>query len=167
MRKTLYEHRARVIMSPMSFVLLLAAVLTAGLYAGFMLTFLIAVMPGLAALPDDQFTSAMRRFNEKVPGPSFLVLFAGVIVFPAAVLVAGTSHWPTVLGALLCAVAGHLITIAGNIPLNTALAGSEGGDDSVARTSFESRWNSLHQARTALSLAAFTLLTVAALQTAR
>ncbi|MER5892249.1 DUF1772 domain-containing protein [Streptomyces sp. NPDC001876] len=151
----------------MTFALLLAAVLTAGLYAGFMLTFLIAVMPGLAALPDDQFTSAMRRFNEKVPGPSFLILFAGVIIFPAAVLIAGTSHWPTVLGALLCAVVGHLITIAGNIPLNTALAGSEGGDDSAARTAFESRWNSLHRVRTVFSLAAFTLLSVAALQTAR
>lgn len=147
----------------MSFALLLAAVLTSGLYAGFMLTFLIGIMPGLAALPDDQFAAAMRRFNEKVPGAAFLVLFAGVIVFPAALLIAGTSHWPTVLAALLCSVVGHLITIAGNIPLNNALAGSKGGDDSAARTAFESRWNSLHQVRTAFSLAAFTLLAVAAL----
>ncbi|MFD4034879.1 DUF1772 domain-containing protein [Streptomyces sp. NPDC058637] len=147
----------------MSYVLLLAAVLVTGLYAGFMLTFMIAVMPGLAALSDDQFASAMRRFNEKVPGPPFLVLFAGVVLLPAAVLVAGTSDWPVVLGALLCSVVGHLITIAGNIPLNNALAGSEGGDDSAARTAFESRWNGLHRARTAFSLLAFTLLIVAAL----
>jgi uncharacterized membrane protein len=59
------------------------AVITTGLYAGFMLTFLVAIMPGLAALSDEGFTAAMRRFNEKVPGPVFLVLFLGVIAFPA------------------------------------------------------------------------------------
>ncbi|WP_443062821.1 hypothetical protein [Streptomyces sp. NBC_00441] len=45
-------------------------VITTGLYAGFLLTFLIAVMPGLTVLPDDGFTAAMRRFNEKAPARS-------------------------------------------------------------------------------------------------
>ncbi|MET8174541.1 DUF1772 domain-containing protein [Streptomyces clavifer] len=147
----------------MSSALLPAAVLTSGLYAGFMLTFMIAIMPGLAALPDEQFASAMRRFNEKVPGPAFLVLFAGVIGFPAAALVMEASDRPAILGALLCAVAGHVLTVAGNIPLNNTLAAAEGGDDSAARTAFETRWNNLHRIRTVLSLAAFVLLTVAAL----
>ncbi|WP_031085188.1 DUF1772 domain-containing protein [Streptomyces sp. NRRL WC-3549] len=147
----------------MSSVLMMAAVLTTGLYAGLLLTFLIAVMPGLAALPDEHFAAAMRRFNESVPGPVFLVLFAGVAGFPAAVLATGTPRWPVVLAGLLCAVAGHLVTVVGNIPLNKALAEAEGGDDTAARAAFESRWNTLHQARTAFSLAAFTLLTLAAL----
>lgn len=143
------------------------AVIANGLYAGFLLTFLIAVMPGLAQLPDDGFTAAMRRFNEKVPGPAFLALFLGVIAFPAAVLATGwdESGWPAVTAALVCAVVSHLITIAGNIRLNKALAASEGtdpGGDSAARTAFEARWNMLHQVRTAFSLAAFALLVVAA-----
>ncbi|WNI24726.1 DUF1772 domain-containing protein [Streptomyces sp. ITFR-16] len=141
------------------------AVIANGLYAGFLLTFLIAVMPGLAQLPDDGFTAAMRRFNEKVPGPAFLVLFLGVIAFPAAVLATGRGEagWPAVTAALVCAVVSHLITIAGNIPLNKALAASEGTEpDSAARTAFEARWNLLHQVRTAFSLAAFALLVVAA-----
>ncbi|MFF2012292.1 DUF1772 domain-containing protein [Streptomyces sp. NPDC058195] len=139
---------------------LILAAITTGLYAGFMLTFLIAVMPGIAALPDEQFTAAMRRFNEKVPGPAFLVLFLGVIAFPAAVVIGGDGGTDRVLAvaALVCAVAGHLITIAGNIPLNTALARSEGGDDSAARTAFESPWNRLHLIRTLLALLAFALL---------
>ncbi|MEU8627850.1 anthrone oxygenase family protein [Streptomyces sp. NPDC048669] len=156
------------------------AVIATGLYAGFLLTFLIAIMPGLAVLPDGDFTAAMRRFNEKVPGPVFLVIFLGVIAFPAAVLVAETDVWgrPPVAAALVCAIGSHLVTIAGNIPLNKALAASESpsqartpmapgegegeGGDSAARTAFEARWNILHQVRTALSLAAFILLTVAA-----
>lgn len=140
------------------------AVITTGLYAGFMLTFLVAIMPGLAALPDEAFTAAMRRFNEKVPGPVFLVLFLGVIAFPVVAVFTehGEDGWPLVVAASACAVVSHLVTIAGNIPLNTALAESEGGDDAAARTAFEARWNALHRFRTALSLAAFVLLTAAA-----
>ncbi|TXS35928.1 anthrone oxygenase family protein [Streptomyces sp. OR43] len=139
------------------------AVITTGLYAGFMITFLVAIMPGLAALPDAGFTAAMRRFNEKVPGPAFLVLFLGVIALPAVAAFTeyGEDGWPLVTVALGCAVVSHLVTIAGNIPLNQALADSEGGDDSAARTAFEARWNARHRVRTALSLAAFVLLAAA------
>ncbi|MGW2176497.1 anthrone oxygenase family protein [Streptomyces sp. NPDC001732] len=136
------------------------AVITTGLYAGFMLTFLIAVMPGLAVLSDERFTDAMRRFNEKVPGPLFLLLFLGVIAFPAVVVFGGTDR-VVALAALACAIGSHLITIVGNIPLNNRLAQSEGGDDSAARTAFEGPWNRLHRVRTLLSLAAFALLAVA------
>ncbi|MFJ6460019.1 DUF1772 domain-containing protein [Streptomyces sp. NPDC091387] len=167
----------------MASLFLALAVITTGLYAGFLLTFLIAIMPGLAVLPDGDFTAAMRRLNEKVPGPVFLVVFLGVIVFPAVALVAEKDVWgrPFLAVALVCAIGSHLVTIAGNIPLNKALAASESpskeaettaregsgegegeGGASVARTAFEARWNILHQARTAFSLAAFILLTIAA-----
>ncbi|MFF9348443.1 DUF1772 domain-containing protein [Streptomyces sp. NPDC014734] len=153
----------------MSSLLLALAVITTGLYAGFLLTFLIAIMPGIAVLPDERFADAMRRFNEKVPGPLFLALFVGVIAFPAAVVVAGGGAdgggggadraWAG--AALACALGSHLVTIVGNIPLNKALATSEGGDDTGARKVFEARWNTLHRVRTVLSLAAFVLLAVA------
>lgn len=140
------------------------AVITTGLYAGFLLTFLIAVMPGLAALPDDRFTAAMRRFNEKVPGPWFLVLFLGAVVFPAVAVFTenGEKGWWLVAVALACAVVSHLVTIGGNIPLNKALAEAEGGDDGAARTAFEAHWNGFHRFRTALSVLAFVLLAAAA-----
>ncbi|MGQ7749502.1 anthrone oxygenase family protein [Streptomyces sp. WC2508] len=147
--------------STLSSSFLALAVITTGLYAGFMLTFLIAIMPGIAALPDERFTAAMRRFNEKVPGPAFLALFLGVIALPAVVVFGdGGRDRVLAVAALVCAVGGHLITIAGNIPLNKALAESEGGDDSAARAAFESPWNRLHRIRTVLSLAAFALLAV-------
>uniref|UniRef100_A0AAU2VV39 DUF1772 domain-containing protein n=1 Tax=Streptomyces sp. NBC_00008 TaxID=2903610 RepID=A0AAU2VV39_9ACTN len=183
----------------MASLFLALAVTTTGLYAGFLLTFLVVVMPGLAALPDDGFTAAMRRINEKVPGPGFLIVFLGVIVLPVLTLIAGTNdwEWPLVAAALACSVVSHVVTIVGNIPLNKALAEAEpvsgtvpaptavqvsvpaapagdggknggmsgardGGGDSAARTAFETRWNILHQVRTALSLAAFVLLIFAA-----
>ncbi|WP_405463130.1 DUF1772 domain-containing protein [Streptomyces anulatus] len=153
-------------MSAMTSLFLVLATIVNGLYAGFMLTFLIAIMPGLADLTDEQFTAAMRRFNEKVPGPVFLVLFLGVVALPAAAFFTGLGEHdeaagPAILGALICGVAGHLVTVTGNIPLNNALAASEGGDDSAARAAFESRWNTLHQVRTAFALVACVLLAVA------
>ncbi|MFH9611270.1 DUF1772 domain-containing protein [Streptomyces sp. NPDC017448] len=153
-------------MSAMTSLFLVLATIVNGLYAGFMLTFLIAIMPGLAELTDQQFTAAMRRFNEKVPGPAFLVLFLGVVVLPAAAFLTGLGEHdevtgPAVLAALICVIVGHLITVIGNIPLNNALAASEGGDDSAARAAFEPRWNTLHQVRTAFSLVACALLAVA------
>ncbi|MET8326967.1 DUF1772 domain-containing protein [Streptomyces sp. NPDC005181] len=151
----------------MASLLLVLAALTAGLYAGFLVCFLIGIMPGLKLLPDDQFAAAMRRFNEKVPGPVFLVLFLGVIAFPVAALVVPADGRTSVesglvAGALACAVLSHLVTVSGNIPLNSALAASEGGDDSAARRAFESRWNTLHRIRTVLSTGAFALLVAAA-----
>lgn len=153
-------------MSAMTSLFLVLATIVNGLYAGFMLTFLIAIMPGLAELTDQQFTASMRRFNEKVPGPAFLVLFLGVVALPAAAFLTGLGEHdevtgPAVLAALICVIIGHLITVIGNIPLNNALAASEGGDDSAARAAFEPRWNTLHQVRTAFSLVACALLAVA------
>ncbi|MFJ6615777.1 DUF1772 domain-containing protein [Streptomyces sp. NPDC091289] len=153
-------------MSAMTSLFLVLSAIVNGLYAGFMLTFLIAIMPGLAELTDEQFTAAMRRFNDKVPGPVFLVLFLGVVALPAAAFFTGLGEHsettgPAVLGALICVIISHLVTFFGNIPLNNALTASEGGDDSAARAAFESRWNTFHQVRTAFNLVACVLLAVA------
>ncbi len=151
----------------MASLLLALATFTTGLYAGFLVCFMIGIMPGLKPLPDDQFAAAMRRFNEKVPGPVFLVLFLGVIAFPVAAFVVPvdgrtSAEGGLVAGALACAVLSHLVTVSGNIPLNSALAASEDGDDGAARRAFESRWNTLHRIRTVLSTGAFALLVAAA-----
>lgn len=90
-------------MSAMTSLFLVLATIVNGLYAGFMLAFLVAVMPGLAELTDGQFTAAMRRFNEKVPGPVFMVLFLGVVALPAAAFFTGLgehgdAEGPAILG---------------------------------------------------------------------
>lgn len=154
-------------MNGMATLLLALAVVTTGLYAGFFVIFLTGVMPALARLSDEQFVTAMRRLNEKVPRATFMLVFLGSIGFPAAALFVpvdgrtATERW-LVVAALVCVVAGHLVTSAGNVPLNNALAASESSARSVpdreARAAFESRWNALHLVRTLLALAAFVLL---------
>ena len=101
-----------------------------------MLIFLTGIMPALARLSDDQFVPAMRRINETVPRGRFLLVFLAIWSFPAAALAVpvdgrtDTQLWLIVAG-LVCAVLNHLVTIAGNIPLNNALASSESASPAV------------------------------------
>jgi len=156
-------------MVPMAALLLALAVVSTGLYAGFMLIFRTGVMPALARLSDEEFVRAMRRINEYVPRQLFLLVFLGVAAFPAAALAVpvdgrtGPQTWLVAAG-LVCAVANHLVTLGGNIPLNTALAAAESTDEPPAavRAAFEKRWNGFHRVRTLLIAASFGLLTASA-----
>ncbi|MFF4171076.1 DUF1772 domain-containing protein [Streptomyces sp. NPDC001744] len=155
--------------------LLALAVVSTGLYAGFMLIFLTGIMPALARLADAEFVTAMRGINECVPRAAFLSVFLGAVAFPAAAFLVPVdgrtdAQGRLVLAGLVCAVLNHLVTLGGNIPLNTALAasgnvpgGAPEGDPSAVRTAFEARWNGFHRARTVLIVLSFGLLTAAVL----
>ncbi|MFD4986299.1 anthrone oxygenase family protein [Streptomyces sp. NPDC058374] len=151
----------------MATTLAILAVLATGLYAGCFLAFQSGVMPALREADDAQFTQIMRKVNEKVPGPVFLLLFLGSVGLPAASLwvppegATATGRALTV-AALVCAVLGHAVTAVGNVPLNNALAAAAGrGGERAARTAFEGRWNALHRVRTLLAVAAAALMAVA------
>ncbi|GAA1354773.1 anthrone oxygenase family protein [Streptomyces beijiangensis] len=145
----------------MATTLLVLAVIATGLYAGFMFAFAAGVMSGLKLLTDEQFVAAMRRINEKVPNPLFLLIFLGFVALPAAALAVpvdartDTARLLLILG-LACAVLSHLVTIAGNIPLNVALEKST-APATETRAAFESKWNRLHLARTLVTTASFAL----------
>ncbi|AJF65274.1 DUF1772 domain-containing protein [Streptomyces vietnamensis] len=150
----------------MATLLLALAVGSTGLYAGFLLIFQTGIMPALARLTDPEFVTVMRRINEYVPRAVFLTVFLGVIAFPAAAFFVpqdgrtDAQKW-LVLAGLVCAALNHLVTIGGNVPLNTALAASQ-DEPAAARAAFEKRWNGFHRVRTALITLAFGLLTAAA-----
>jgi hypothetical protein len=76
-------------MCAMATLLLALAIIFTGLYAGFMLTFQISVMPALARLSDDQFLPAMRRINEVVQRPVFTRWVVTLAERPLAVPAAG------------------------------------------------------------------------------
>ncbi|MGW0121086.1 anthrone oxygenase family protein [Streptomyces sp. NPDC003327] len=153
----------------MASLLLALAVGCTGLYAGFMLIFLTGIMPALARLTDREFVTAMRRINEYVPRAVFLTVFLGVLAFPLAALLVpvdgrtDAQKW-LVLGGLVAAFLNHVVTAAGNVPLNNALAAPAAPDQDPAavRAAFEGRWNAFHRVRTLLVLVAFGLLTAAA-----
>jgi uncharacterized membrane protein len=156
----------------MAVLLLALAVVSTGLYAGFLLIFRTGIMPALARLTDEEFVTVMRRINECVPRTVFLLVFLGAAAFPAASLAVpahGRGDLGTWLlaGGLVAAVLNHLVTVAGNVPLNVALAGSEtdGAPAAAVRGAFERRWNGFHLLRTALILVSFGLVTASAVTT--
>lgn len=154
-------------MCGMATVLLALAVVFTGLYAGIMLIFLTGIMPAMARLTDGQFVAAMRRVNEEVPRGLFLLVFVAEVAFPIAALAVpvadrSDTQWWLLLAGLICVVVNHLVTVAGNIPLNNALASSEtspeANPDSAVRAAFESRWNRFHAVRTFFAVAGFALI---------
>ncbi|MFJ6697814.1 DUF1772 domain-containing protein [Streptomyces sp. NPDC091272] len=155
----------------MSTLLLALAVVSTGLYAGMMLVFLTGIMPAMARLNDEQFVTAMRRINEDVPRGVFVTTMFASIAFPAAALFvdpdggrSGTQFWLLACGLALTFL-NHVVTAGGNVPLNNALAASEGAGtpDATARAAFEPRWNRVHRIRTLLATAGFALVVAAAL----
>jgi uncharacterized membrane protein len=130
------------------------------LLGGLFLAFPVAVMPGLHRRPAAEAASAMQAINRAIVNPVFGVLFTGtgLLAVATAVLAALAGSWLVVAGAVLAVLGAHLITIAVNIPLNTALDRSAA--DGAAWERFERPWNRAHAVRTLLTVAAAVLLVV-------
>lgn len=159
-------------MCAMAAVLLAFAIISTGLYAGFMLTFQTGIMPAFAQLTDEQFLTAMRRINEVVPRPLFLVTFVSIVLFPTLSVffpVDGRTDYQRnlLISGLVCAVLNHVVTILGNVPLNNALEAAakvtHSPSDGELRLAFEPRWNQYHLLRTMLAIGAFVLMVSSAL----
>jgi uncharacterized membrane protein len=150
---------------PLTGWLLVAATLTAGLAAGLLYAFAVAVMPGLAQVDDAAFVSVMQSINRSIVNPWFLLTFLGApalaIGAVIARFVAGGGPWWPLLTATALALLSVLITAAMNIPLNNALDAAGSVDPGVIREAFESRWVSWNMARTVVSTAAFGFLVLA------
>lgn len=135
---------------------LVAGVLSA-LLAGFYLAFTVVIMPSLARLPDRALVTIMQTVNRVIVRPGFVVLFLGApVVAVAAVVLALMAGTPVLLVAVGAAaqVASIAVTVALNIPLNTALDGADpddAGDVVRAREAFERPWVRAHGLRTAIT----------------
>ena len=147
-------------------VLLVAAVL-AGLQAGTYFTWATGVMPGLAKVDDRTFVSAVQQMNVAIVNPVFLTTFVGApLLAGVAIAVAGPNARPWAIAATVLAIGTVVITAAGNVPLNDALAAA-GPVDRIAdlaavRADFESLWVKLNVARCVTSAGALGCLAWAA-----
>ena len=139
--------------------ILLAATIAAGLQAGTYYTWACGVMPGLAKVDDHTFTSSMNHVNVAIVNPVFMLTFLGAPALAAAAVVASPSTargWA--IAGLVLALGTVVITAAGNVPLNDALAA--GG----SRVDFETAWVRWNIARAVTSTASLACLAWAALR---
>lgn len=139
-----------------------AAVIAMGLFAGLFYSFTTAVMPGLTAADDRTLVDAMQRM---IDNPVFPLTFlaAGVLATGALVQARGSGSakgW-IVAGLALYAVTA-IITFAVHLPLNDEL--KDAGDPdrienlTAVRDDFATPWVAWDIVRTLASTAAFACL---------
>ncbi|CAN7403417.1 DUF1772 domain-containing protein [Rhizobium sp. LjRoot254] len=108
--------------------LTITSVLGSGIVAGVFFAFSSFVMAALARLPANQGIAAMQSINITVINPLFMLILFGTGLLGAALAVGVYLAWPQPRGLLLVAgaviyIVGVLgVTMAGNVPLNDALA---------------------------------------------
>jgi len=142
--------------------LALATGLACMLAAGALFAFSAFVMAGLDRLPSEQGLPAMQSINERAVTPVFMTaLFA-----PAALCVAvaiGDGSALAIAGAAAYLAGPIGTTIAGNVPLNDALARLDPADPRAGARwrDYSRRWTRLNHLRVALGIAAAALLVAA------
>jgi uncharacterized membrane protein len=147
--------------------LLLGAAVLAGLQAGTYFTWATGVMPGLANVDDRTFVAAVQEMNVAIVNPVFMTTFLGTPALAAACAVFGGNQVrPWAIGATVLAVGTVVITVAGNVPLNDALAAAgpvdKISDLAAVRADFEAPWRKLNVGRCLTSAGALACLVWAA-----
>ncbi|UVJ40555.1 anthrone oxygenase family protein [Arthrobacter sp. CJ23] len=123
---------------------------------GFYFAFSALVMPALRARPAREAAAAMVSINQKAVTAPFMILFFGSAAACAAVAVTAVVEPQTqppirVAGAVAC-LAGWVLTMAVNVPLNNRLA--QGGSQPEQEWhGFLRRWVPANHVRAALSIA--------------
>jgi len=158
------EHGA---MTSLTGAVLIAATLTTGWVAGVLGHYAHTVMPALRRVDDRTFVTAFQAIDRAILNPWFMVAFFGapVLAVAGAVLVwgdGGTQRvWLLVAAVLL--IAGVVMTVAVNVPLNDAIKAAGDPDRipdlAAVRTAFhESRWATWNLVRTVTTVLAFGIL---------
>ena len=141
-----------------------AAVIAMGLYAGLFYFSSIAVMPALTAADDRTLVDAMQQMIDKIENPAFFLVLLGAPLLAAIALVqarrsglADTAGW--IVAGLALYTVMVVITFAVHIPLNEDLeaAGDPARIENLAavRDDFAGPWVAWDIVRTLASTAAF------------
>lgn len=146
-------------MSSVSGMVLVAAIVAAGLIAGLFYAYAVSVMPGLARADDHTFVTAMRQINVAIVNGWFLLTFLGAPLLAAAAAVLhlpadGRRALPWLIAGFALLLVMVVITAAVNIPMNNAL---ENGTAPLAelRARFETVWVRWNLLRALASTAGF------------
>ena len=155
-------------------VLLGVSMIATGLMSGLWYGWVVSVIPGTRRVSDATYVDIMQRINRAILNPAFLVAFMGipVLLVVAAILQfrAGDARrgWLVGSAAVVYAIGVFGVTASRNVPLNDDLDAFdlEAADPSavqVRRQTYEDPWNRWHYVRTVANLAAFVLVSTAAL----
>lgn len=153
--------------------ILLTTALASALIAGLFYSYSCSVNPGLGALSDQHYLTAMQSINRVILNPAFFFSFMGtLILLPISTYQHfGTARFSWLLAATVVYVVGTFgVTMFGNVPLNEALdkidiTATHARELAQQRAAFELPWNRLHSIRTIASVISLILVIIACLQT--
>ncbi len=150
-------------MSVLSEIILIAAVIAAGLIAGLFYAYTCSVMPGLARADARTYVTTMREINVAILNGWFALSFGGAPLLAA--VAAGLHFQADLRSALPWIIAGFVllmvmivVTMALNVPLNNALEAAFDGDNTdfeAVRAKFEGVWERWNLVRTLAAVAGF------------
>ena len=142
---------------------LIVSALSCGLVTGFILTYAIVVMPGLAKLPDRNFLRAFQATDEIIQNkqPLFMLIWVGSIIsvittiFTSIVYVGVPDASLTLLVCFIYLVGAQGVTIIIHIPLNNHVQKLHVDklDYQAAnqeRSVFEGKWNKFNYIRSSI-----------------
>lgn len=152
-------------------IILILATLSTGIMAGIFFTWSNAVTTGIGRLSDIEYLRSFQAMNRTILNPAFfLALFGPAVLLPLASffqlrLQPQKLFWILLAASLLYLIGVIVITIVGNVPMNTildktALQDISLEDAKTLRNSFENKWNSLNWIRTYCAIGAFLLAIV-------
>jgi uncharacterized membrane protein len=150
-------------------VLAVASALGSGLMAGFFLAFSICVMGALGRLPAEQGIAGTQSINVVVLNPWFFTAFFGTAAVCLILAILSLVNWSDpraiylLAGSLLYLAGNIFVTMAFNVPLNKALSAVDPNSAQGAEvwTRYLASWTTWNHVRTAASLAAAALFTIA------
>jgi len=147
--------------------LTIATALACMLASGALFAFSSFVMDALGRLAPEHGLLTMQSINLRAPTPVFMTALFGpalACIVIAVDALAGDGEPLALAGAALYLLGPVGTTMAGNVPLNDALARVEPADaDAAARwRDYARRWTALNHLRVALGVAAAVLLAAAA-----
>lgn len=149
-------------------IILILGTLSTGIMAGVFFTWSNAVTTGIGRLSDVEYLRSFQAMNRTILNPAFfLALFGPAVLLPLASflqlkLQPQKLFWMLLAASLLYLMGVIVITIVGNVPMNTildktALQDISLEDAKTLRNSFENKWNSLNWIRTYCAIGAFLL----------
>lgn len=148
--------------------LLVAALVGAGLVTGLLFAFSNFMLDALAELDTEAGMFAMRLINRRIQNPMFFLLFFGTPLVCAAIAgLAALSpeqpeRWWLIAGSALYLIGPLGITLMHNVPLNHKLEAEDWSNAERVWPAYRRRWQFWNHIRTLLGMLAFGALAIAA-----
>lgn len=153
--------------------ILLAATFLTGLSAGLFYAWSVSVIPGTQKVGDHTYLETMQSINRAILNPAFFVVFFGSVFLLSLSSIYEfhtnkLAFWLVLIASITYLTGTIGVTGLGNVPLNNELDRLDLYQVSREKLTefrqyYESKWNQLHQIRTAFALVSFLLTLFAVL----